>query len=61
MCSCPLLDWTREEHWDSDDGGDGANGGTSFNRLDLPEYKDFAELQQKLSMAIDYTEGFGQE
>jgi len=34
---------------------------TCFNRLDLPPYKSFDVLQQKLSMAVEETMGFGQE
>ena len=34
---------------------------TSFNRLDLPEYKDFESLSQKLTIAVEETVGFGQE
>jgi hypothetical protein len=33
----------------------------SFNRLDLPPYKSYQQLVQKLSLAIEETEGFGQE
>ena len=35
--------------------------GFSFNRLDLPAYKTYQELKDKLSMAIEETEGFGME
>ncbi|KAF8474975.1 hypothetical protein BDZ91DRAFT_690705 [Kalaharituber pfeilii] len=34
---------------------------TCFNRLDLPPYKTFEALQQKLSLAVEETMGFGQE
>ncbi|XP_023650914.1 NEDD4-like E3 ubiquitin-protein ligase WWP1 isoform X1 [Paramormyrops kingsleyae] len=34
---------------------------TCFNRLDLPPYKSFEQLKEKLLFAIDETEGFGQE
>ncbi|KAJ2930924.1 hypothetical protein H1R20_g6189, partial [Candolleomyces eurysporus] len=34
---------------------------TCFNRLDLPPYEDYESLEQKLSFAIEETEGFGQE
>ena len=33
----------------------------SFNRLDLPEYKDYGDLNKKLTMAVEETVGFGQE
>lgn len=33
----------------------------SFNRLDLPAYDTFFELQQKLTIAVEETVGFGQE
>jgi E3 ubiquitin-protein ligase NEDD4 len=33
----------------------------SFNRLDLPPYKSLEMLQQKLTMAVEETMGFGQE
>ncbi|PIO26642.1 hypothetical protein AB205_0023480 [Aquarana catesbeiana] len=33
----------------------------SFNRLDLPPYKSFEQLKEKLLFAIEETEGFGQE
>lgn len=33
----------------------------SFNRLDLPPYKTFEALDQKLSIAVEETVGFGQE
>ncbi|MGH0115749.1 UNVERIFIED_CONTAM: hypothetical protein FKN15_046934 [Acipenser sinensis] len=32
-----------------------------FNRLDLPPYKSFEQLKEKLLFAIEETEGFGQE
>ncbi|KAL9598555.1 MAG: hypothetical protein Q9179_003867 [Wetmoreana sp. 5 TL-2023] len=34
---------------------------TCFNRLDLPPYDTFHELQQKLTIAVEETVGFGQE
>ncbi|KAF0034558.1 hypothetical protein F2P81_012316 [Scophthalmus maximus] len=34
---------------------------TSFNRLDLPPYKSYEQLKEKLMFAIEETEGFGQE
>lgn len=34
---------------------------TCFNRLDLPPYKSYEQLVEKLSYAIDETEGFAQE
>ncbi|KAL2011734.1 hypothetical protein VTN00DRAFT_4452 [Thermoascus crustaceus] len=34
---------------------------TCFNRLDLPPYKSYETLQQKLSIAVEETLGFGQE
>uniref|UniRef100_A0A8C4QTS3 E3 ubiquitin-protein ligase n=1 Tax=Eptatretus burgeri TaxID=7764 RepID=A0A8C4QTS3_EPTBU len=34
---------------------------TCFNRLDLPPYKSFEQLKEKLLYAIEETEGFGQE
>ena len=34
---------------------------SSFNRLDLPPYKSFEQLKEKLLLAIEETEGFGQE
>lgn len=33
----------------------------SFNRLDLPAYDNFQDLQQKLMIAVEETVGFGQE
>lgn len=33
----------------------------SFNRLDLPQYKTFEALNQKLTIAVEETVGFGQE
>ncbi len=33
----------------------------SFNRLDLPAYDNFHDLQQKLTIAVEETVGFGQE
>lgn len=34
---------------------------TCFNRLDLPPYKSYEQLMEKLTYAIEETEGFGQE
>lgn len=34
---------------------------TCFNRLDLPPYKSYEQLKSKLTLAIEETEGFGQE
>lgn len=34
---------------------------TCFNRLDLPPYKSYDQLLEKLNFAIEETEGFGQE
>ncbi|KAL3978704.1 hypothetical protein ACER0C_019766 [Sarotherodon galilaeus] len=34
---------------------------TCFNRLDLPPYKSYEQLKEKLMFAIEETEGFGQE
>lgn len=34
---------------------------TCFNRLDLPPYKSYDQLAEKLTLAIEETEGFGQE
>uniref|UniRef100_H2LPB0 E3 ubiquitin-protein ligase n=1 Tax=Oryzias latipes TaxID=8090 RepID=H2LPB0_ORYLA len=34
---------------------------TCFNRLDLPPYKTYEQLKEKLMFAIEETEGFGQE
>jgi len=34
---------------------------TCFNRLDLPAYKNLEMLQQKLTIAVEETMGFGQE
>uniref|UniRef100_A0A7N8XML0 E3 ubiquitin-protein ligase n=1 Tax=Mastacembelus armatus TaxID=205130 RepID=A0A7N8XML0_9TELE len=34
---------------------------TCFNRLDLPPYKSFEQLKEKMLFAIEETEGFGQE
>ena len=34
---------------------------TCFNRLDLPPYKNYEQLKEKLMYAIEETEGFGQE
>ena len=33
----------------------------SFNRLDLPDYKNFEDLSGKLTIAVEETVGFGQE
>ena len=33
----------------------------SFNRLDLPPYKSYELLNNKLSTAVEETLGFGQE
>ena len=33
----------------------------SFNRLDLPPYRSYEQLKEKLNFAIEETEGFGQE
>ena len=33
----------------------------SFNRLDLPPYKSYEQLKEKVTLAIEETEGFGQE
>jgi E3 ubiquitin-protein ligase NEDD4 len=38
-----------------------ANMKHSFNRLDLPGYKTFEALNQKLTIAVEETVGFGQE
>ena len=38
-----------------------ANVVASFNRLDLPPYKNLEMLQGKLTMAVEETMGFGQE
>ncbi|XP_071958251.1 E3 ubiquitin-protein ligase Su(dx)-like [Antedon mediterranea] len=34
---------------------------TCFNRIDLPPYKNYEQLWEKVSFAIEETEGFGQE
>ena len=34
---------------------------TCFNRIDLPPYKSSEQLAEKLTYAIEETEGFGQE
>lgn len=34
---------------------------TCFNRLDLPPYKSYEQLKEKLTLAVEETEGFGQE
>lgn len=34
---------------------------TCFNRVDLPPYKDYASMKQKLTLAVEETVGFGQE
>ena len=33
----------------------------SFNRLDLPPYKTYEQLREKLMYAVEETEGFAQE
>ena len=33
----------------------------SFNRLDLPPYRSYEQLKEKILFAIEETEGFGQE
>ena len=33
----------------------------SFNRLDLPDYKNYEDLAGKLTIAVEETVGFGQE
>lgn len=33
----------------------------SFNRLDLPPYRSYEQLKEKILYAIEETEGFGQE
>jgi E3 ubiquitin-protein ligase NEDD4 len=38
-----------------------ANTMCSFNRLDLPGYKSYEALNQKLTIAVEETVGFGQE
>lgn len=38
-----------------------ANITNSFNRLDLPPYKSHDVLENKLSIAVEETLGFGQE
>lgn len=38
-----------------------ANATNSFNRLDLPAYKNLDALQHKLTIAVEETMGFGQE
>lgn len=38
-----------------------ANTVNSFNRLDLPAYKNLDALQHKLTIAVEETMGFGQE
>lgn len=40
---------------------DGLRCLASFNRLDLPPYKSYEQLKEKLLYAIEETEGFGQE
>lgn len=32
---------------------------TCFNRIDLPEYHSWSDLFEKLTLAIEGTEGFG--
>ena len=34
---------------------------TCFNRLDLPPYRNYDQLVEKLTFAIEEAEGFGQE
>ncbi|CCM03910.1 uncharacterized protein FIBRA_06061 [Fibroporia radiculosa] len=34
---------------------------TCFNRIDLPPYRDYETLEQKLTLAVEETVGFGQE
>jgi hypothetical protein len=34
---------------------------TCFNRLDLPPYRSYEQLAEKLTAAIEMTEGFGNE
>ena len=34
---------------------------SSFNRLDLPPYRSYEQLKDKILYAIEETEGFGQE
>ena len=34
---------------------------TNFNRLDLSPYRSYEQLVEKLTLAIEETEGFGQE
>ncbi|KAF8568041.1 hypothetical protein P879_06632 [Paragonimus westermani] len=34
---------------------------TCFNRLDLPPYRSYDQLKEKLTLAIEESEGFGQE
>lgn len=34
---------------------------TCFNRLDLPQYRTYEQLVQKLSVAVEESVGFGQE
>uniref|UniRef100_A0A914RXZ0 HECT-type E3 ubiquitin transferase n=1 Tax=Parascaris equorum TaxID=6256 RepID=A0A914RXZ0_PAREQ len=34
---------------------------TCFNRLDLPPYRSYEQLAEKLTRAIEETEGFGNE
>lgn len=38
-----------------------ANTWCSFNRLDLPSYKSYDQLNGKLTIAVEETVGFGQE
>lgn len=37
------------------------NMACSFNRLDLPDYKNYEDLSGKLTIAVEETVGFGQE
>jgi hypothetical protein len=36
-------------------------GAASFNRIDLPPYRSYDVLVNKLTMAVEETVGFGQE
>lgn len=38
-----------------------ADSERSFNRLDLPDYKNYEDLSGKLTIAVEETVGFGQE
>ena len=37
---------------------DGVSVLCSFNRIDLPPYKSYYDLKEKLKLAVDNTEGF---